>query len=518
MNQEAIPNWDLSSVKDHVDSTEASSFENGQMLKRTHKLQGALQMTDKDVNVKRRTQEDPDLGNPRIEASDVPEIDRREESFTSWSAETRTKNRPVHAVKLENLYSPGYCKASDMSHQKMDDTMKNFLERINIDIPRNPEIIGNGNHISHQHHIDTLKISETGPFGWLPNTGSIHSHPMTSHYLRSLSHAQSIHPALYPNFYSAFRYSPLSLFMLERALAKDGLPKSSLTSLPPSALFFPETFRTPAEASSPFSPLRKHNIPHQGIPLHSELPYRTSELTILSPTFDKCPQINTIPFSLHKPSSLSPSSPASLTSPSSTISSSSSSTNSGSAGINTSISRNTHSNSQTNINVANFHNKHNPGYHQSKRKDSKETDPVRFNCDACNKSYSTLSGLCKHRQFHCSTHIKKEFSCKHCDKTYISLGALKMHIRTHTLPCKCHVCGKAFSRPWLLQGHIRTHTGEKPFRCNHCGRAFADRSNLRAHLQTHADVKRYSCKRCNKTFSRMSLLTKHDDGCSSSTI
>ncbi len=55
--------------------------------------------------------------------------------------------------------------------------------------------------------------------------------------------------------------------------------------------------------------------------------------------------------------------------------------------------------------------------------------------------------------------IPRSFSCKYCAKGYTSLSALKMHIRTHTLPCRCDTCGKSFSRPWLLQGHVRTHTG-----------------------------------------------------------
>ncbi|XP_018575142.1 protein snail homolog Sna-like [Anoplophora glabripennis] len=144
----------------------------------------------------------------------------------------------------------------------------------------------------------------------------------------------------------------------------------------------------------------------------------------------------------------------------------------------------------------------------------KRRQGIRHQCPDCGKSYSTFSGLSKHRQFHCAAGEgpKKSFSCKYCEKVYVSLGALKMHIRTHTLPCKCTICGKAFSRPWLLQGHIRTHTGEKPFSCTYCNRAFADRSNLRAHLQTHSDVKKYSCTSCSKTFSRMSLLTKHTEG------
>lgn len=131
----------------------------------------------------------------------------------------------------------------------------------------------------------------------------------------------------------------------------------------------------------------------------------------------------------------------------------------------------------------------------------------KLRCQECERSFNTVAALRKHQ------HPRKEFACKYCEKTYVSLGALKMHIRTHTLPCKCTICGKAFSRPWLLQGHIRTHTGEKPYKCPSCDRAFADRSNLRAHLQTHSVVKKYSCSQCSRSFSRMSLLLKHQYSC-----
>ena len=80
----------------------------------------------------------------------------------------------------------------------------------------------------------------------------------------------------------------------------------------------------------------------------------------------------------------------------------------------------------------------------------------RYTCSICGKDYATSSNLSRHKQTHRNPESDQAKRCPHCNKVYVSMPALSMHILTHNLKHQCPQCGKAFSRPWLLQGHLRS--------------------------------------------------------------
>ena len=133
-------------------------------------------------------------------------------------------------------------------------------------------------------------------------------------------------------------------------------------------------------------------------------------------------------------------------------------------------------------------------------------------CDVCNKQFSTINYLEKHKQCH-----TKVFSyyCEYCGKGFAVLQTLQNHISLHSNSSRfqCELCGKRFIQKNNLTDHIKKHKGEYKYKCGICNKGFIRRSVLKTHMLSH-NSESLMCQHCGKQFKNLANLSVHIKICS----
>jgi len=129
-----------------------------------------------------------------------------------------------------------------------------------------------------------------------------------------------------------------------------------------------------------------------------------------------------------------------------------------------------------------------------------------FQCNFCDKEFSTAASLTSHRWQH-----TKPFQCESCKIRFASKGNLVIHRRRHTgdRPFACNLCDSKFTTKGNLKRHLQSHSGVKPYACTQCDGRFTEKKSLKIHMRKHTGERPYSCKYCQKSFAQASILKSH---------
>ena len=99
------------------------------------------------------------------------------------------------------------------------------------------------------------------------------------------------------------------------------------------------------------------------------------------------------------------------------------------------------------------------------------------------------------------------YECEICEKTFKTKSGLYHHKIIHKEYHKCEICDKCFTGSQALIEHERIHTGEKPFECEICQKLFSQASHLATHMRTHIREKPFNM------FNRIFVAYQYSKGC-----
>lgn len=102
------------------------------------------------------------------------------------------------------------------------------------------------------------------------------------------------------------------------------------------------------------------------------------------------------------------------------------------------------------------------------------------------------------------------YSCEFCNQVFHSKGMHTIHVKKHTKPHECDVCGRGFAKNFTMQCHRKTHFNQKDHRCAMCGQAFTLRPQLNKHIgEKHGADAQLQCDACGARFLRRNVLERH---------
>ncbi|XP_075216310.1 uncharacterized protein LOC142321797 [Lycorma delicatula] len=138
----------------------------------------------------------------------------------------------------------------------------------------------------------------------------------------------------------------------------------------------------------------------------------------------------------------------------------------------------------------------------------KEKQKCIFQCNDCNKIFSSKVNIRKHVVIHLSKRRKNLFICDICGKEYISVIACETHKLKHdpNYELACQYCSSKFKLKKLLQEHLKSHSKKG----NHSCSTYNTNDPEIVEAMTHEE-KNVGSNICKEEFNSVEMLNDHLD-------